>query len=267
MNPVGESAGVHRAVEEGRRRWYVGAPMRHDGRTLAELRPCTLEAHYLHHALGSVLISTGRTRVLCSASLEPKAPPWLAQGGWVTAEYSMLPGSTQPRARRDPGGRGKEIQRLIGRSLRAAVDLSQLVGPDGGLSIICDCDVLDADGGTRTASVTGAFVALAIALHKLRAQGILRGDPLRGAVAAVSVGMVELDGLVQPMLDLDYIEDSTAHVDLNVVKVGGEGYAEVQGTAEGKVFRREDLTAMLELADAGIAQLQRRQAEVLESLS
>lgn len=240
--------------------------MRHDGRQAAELRPCTIEPHYLKHALGSVMISTGNTRVICSASLEPKAPPWLAQGGWVTAEYAMLPGSTQPRARRDPGGRGKEIQRLIGRSLRAAVDLSQLVGPDGGLSIICDCDVIDADGGTRTASVTGAFVAMAIALHTLRRDGLLRTDPLRGSVAAVSVGIVDVAGSARPLLDLDYIEDSRADVDLNVVRVGTEGYGEIQGTAEGRVFHRDQLTHMLDLADAGITALQKKQMAVLETL-
>lgn len=240
--------------------------MRHDGRRPADLRPSSIEAHYLHHALGSVLIATGRTRVICSASLESKPPPWLERGGWVTAEYAMLPGSTHPRARRDPGGRGKEIQRLIGRALRAAVDLEQLVGPTGPLSIICDCDVIDADGGTRTASITGAYVALAIALQRLRRDGMLLGDPLRGPVAAVSVGLVSIGDETRPVLDLDYVEDSGADVDLNVVRVGASGYAEIQGTAEGKTFGREQLSAMLDLADAGITALQQRQAEVLEAI-
>ena len=158
------------------------------------------------------MVQTGKTRVLCTASVT-KTPKWLEDGGWVTAEYAMLPGATSPRGRRDPGGRGKEIQRLIGRSLRAAVDLSKLVGPEGPISMVCDCDVIEADGGTRTASITGAFVALQRALFRLREQGRLTGDPLLGNVAAVSVGLIG-EGST-PMLDLCYEEDSRAVVDMN----------------------------------------------------
>ena len=159
--------------------------MRIDQRKSDQLRPVRLDPGFTATALGSVLIASGKTRVLCTASVEPKTPPWLEHGGWITAEYAMLPGATSPRGRRDPGGRGKEIQRLIGRSLRAAVDLAKLVGPDGGLSIICDCDVIEADGGTRTASITGAWVALELALRKLVASGRLATHPGLGPVAAV----------------------------------------------------------------------------------
>jgi len=239
--------------------------MRHDGRLPNALRPCTIEPNYLHHAFASVLIQMGRTRVLCSVSLEAKPPQWLTAGGWVTAEYSMLPGSTQTRVRRDPGGRGKEIQRLIGRCLRASVDLSRLVGPEGGFSLVCDCDVLDADGGTRTASITGASVALALAFRRLRAERGLAVDPLRGLATAVSVGLVDVGGELVPALDLDYVEDSRAEVDLNVARIGGLGLAEVQGTAEGRPFSREDLQRLLDLADLGISALQSVQAQALEA--
>jgi ribonuclease PH len=177
----------------------------------------------------------------------------------------MLPGATAPRGRRDPGGRGKEIQRLIGRSLRAAVDLSRLVGRDGPVSIVCDCDVLDADGGTRTASITGAFVAMSLALRRLVEAGRLESAPIIARVAAVSVGLVPVRGQQVAMLDLCYEEDSSAHVDLNVVQLQGKGLVEVQGTAERGSFSRDELTAMLDLAAAGIETLHGIQAAALES--
>jgi ribonuclease PH len=236
--------------------------MRIDERKPDQLRPLRLDTGVTAAALGSVLISTGETRVLCTASLEPKTPSWLERGGWITAEYAMLPGATSPRGRRDPGGRGKEIQRLIGRSLRAAVDLAKLVGPDGGLSIICDCDVIQADGGTRTAAITGAWVALEIALRKLIASGRLATHPGMGPVAAVSVGLVEHEpGQPNAMLDLCYHEDSRAHVDLNVVmrqrpaEASRPGLVEVQGTGERGDFSRAELERMLDLAEAGILEL------------
>ena len=224
-------------------------------------------------ALGSVLIATGKTRVLCTASVESRTPSWLERGGWITAEYAMLPGATNPRGRRDAGGRGKEIQRLIGRSLRAAVDLESLVGPDGGVSIICDCDVIEADGGTRTASITGAWVALEIALRKLVADGRLSTHPGLGPVAAVSVGLVELTAGVEPhaLLDLCYVEDSRATVDLNVVMRGPTierpdprlGLIEIQGTGERGDFGRAELDRMLDLAEAGIIELMAAQQQAL----
>lgn len=243
--------------------------MRIDDRTPNQLRSLRLETGFTASALGSVLISTGKTRVLCTASVEPKTPPWLEHGGWITAEYAMLPGATSPRGRRDPGGRGKEIQRLIGRSLRAAVDLAKLVGPNGGLSIICDCDVIEADGGTRTASITGAWVALEIALRKLIASGQLATHPGIGPVAAVSVGLVaaETSDELAALLDLCYHEDSRAHVDLNVVMRGrGDarpGLVEVQGTGERGDFGRAELDRMLDLAEAGILELFAAQQAVL----
>jgi ribonuclease PH len=242
--------------------------MRHDGRQLDALRPCTIEPHFIRSATGSALISTGRTRVICTASVEDRPPPWLESGGWVTAQYAMLPGATQPRGRRDPGGRGKEIQRLVGRSLRACVDLRRLVGPKGPVSIVCDCDVIEADGGTRTASITGAFVALTHAIRRLMADGRLDESPIVAAVAAVSVGLVQLGN--EPavaVLDLDYVEDSTAAVDLNVVQLQGRGLVEVQGTAERGVFSREQLDAMLSLADRGIATLGEAQRRACEAPS
>ena len=239
--------------------------MRTDGRRVDELRPCTIEPHFIRSALGSVLITAGKTRVICTASMEERAPGWLQSGGWVTAEYSMLPGATQPRGRRDPGGRGKEIQRLIGRSLRACVDLSRLVGANGAISIVCDCDVIEADGGTRTASITGAFVALHHALRELRARGVLKDDPIVSPVAAVSVGLVPIgDDPTVAVLDLPYVEDSAAAVDLNVVQLGSGGLVEVQGTAEHGAFSRAQLDAMLDLADRGIGELQRIQREACE---
>jgi ribonuclease PH len=236
--------------------------VRIDQRAPDQLRPLRLHTGFTDAALGSVLIATGKTRVLCTASLEAKTPPWLEHGGWITAEYAMLPGATSPRGRRDPGGRGKEIQRLIGRSLRAAVDLTKLVGPDGGLSIICDCDVIEADGGTRTASITGAWVALELALRKLVASGRLITHPGLGQVAAVSVGLAVNElGERTAMLDLNYHEDSRAHVDSNVVMRGDgvigsrPGLVEVQGTGERGDFSRAELERMLDLAEAGVLEL------------
>lgn len=240
--------------------------MRFDGRAADTIRPCTIEPGFISTAQGSALISTGKTRVICTASVEERAPGWLSSGGWVTAQYAMLPGATSPRGRRDPGGRGKEIQRLIGRSLRAGVDLTALVNAkDGGaISIVCDCDVIEADGGTRTASITGAFVALSIAIDGLVASGRLAKRPIETPVAAVSVGIVAPPdkGTPIPMLDLCYVEDSKAVVDLNVVQ-RGSGLVEVQGTGEQGDFSRSQLNAMLDLADHGIAGLIAKQNEAL----
>ncbi len=233
---------------------------RHDGRAHDALRPCTIEPGFIASALGSVLVTTGRTRVICTASLEERPPPWLQGSGWVTAQYAMLPGATAPRGSRDPGGRGKEIQRLIGRALRAAVDLKALVGTTGALSFVVDCDVIEADGGTRTASVTGGFVALALALAKLRSEGRIAIDPIIAPVAAVSVGIVGEEAL----LDLCYVEDSAAVVDLNVVSLVGKGLVEVQGTGEHGVFSRAQLDALLDLAEGGITKLAAQQRAVLD---
>jgi ribonuclease PH len=231
--------------------------VRIDGRALDEPRPTSIVPGFTRQALGSVLISTGRTRVICTASLEPRPPAWLERGGWVTAEYAMLPGSTSPRADRHPGGRGKEIQRLIGRSLRASVDLRKLIGPAGPISLIVDCDVIEADGGTRTASITGGWVALQLALQQLRSSGRLGEDPGLGQVAATSVGLVALDDASGgvAMLDLCYREDSRAQVDLNVVmrsEAAALGIIEVQGTGERSSFSRDELATMLDLAERGI---------------
>jgi len=250
--------------------------MRHDDRAPSQLRRCSIEPGFIPRALGSVLVCTGATRVICTASVEDRPPPWLKSGGWVTAEYAMLPGATTPRGRRDPGGRGKEIQRLVGRSLRAAVDLPKLVSPEGeSLSLVVDCDVIEADGGTRTASITGGYVALRIALLRLLSQGRLLADPLLAPVAAVSVGLLPgRDGAPPlPVVDLDYVEDSTAIVDLNVVAIAGAGagvgpdvgLVEVQGTGEHGTFTRAQLNAMLDLAEAGIASLHAKQREAIDA--
>jgi ribonuclease PH len=234
------------------------ATMRPDGRRPDQLRALEIIPHYQKHAEGSALIKLGDTWVVCSASVEDGVPGFLAGKGrgWLTAEYAMLPRSTHTRTKRDPGGRGKEIQRLIGRSLRAAVDLGQL----GERTIAVDCDVISADGGTRVASITGAWIALAFAIQKLVATGKL-ADPraLRPPVAAVSVGIV--GGAV--VLDLPYAEDSAAEVDMNVV--GGEDgkLIEVQGTAERGAFDRKQLDAMLDLALAGIQQLAAAQRKAI----
>jgi ribonuclease PH len=231
--------------------------MRIDGRTADQLRPFTIEPGFIGSALGSALVTAGGTRVICTASQEARAPSWLTRGGWVTAEYAMLPGAVRPRGRRESSGRDKEIQRLIGRSLRAAVDLERLVGPTGPISLIVDCDVIEADGGTRTAAITGGFVALALAVRALLRQGALAEDPRLTPVAAVSVGMVQPgEGAgAAALLDLAYAEDSRAGVDLNVVMHADGGLVEVQGTGERGSFSRAELNAMLDLAEGGIRRL------------
>lgn len=235
---------------------------RPSGRTPAQLRQVRLERGYTRHAEGSVLVSFGDTRVLCTASVEERVPAFLrGKGeGWVTAEYGMLPRATHTRSDREAargkqGGRTLEIQRLIGRSLRACVDRAGL----GERTITLDCDVLQADGGTRTAAITGAYVALVDAVRSLEKQRKILRNPLYGAVAAVSVGLYR--GV--PVLDLDYAEDSDCDTDMNVVMNDGGGFIEVQGTAEGHAFRREELDAMLDLAQAGTAELFRLQQEAL----
>ena len=224
--------------------------MRPDGRRFDQLRPLEIIPGFQKHAEGSALVKLGDTWVLCSASVEKGVPPFLVGKGqgWITAEYAMLPRSTHTRSKRDPGGRGKEIQRLIGRALRAAVDLDKL----GERTITVDCDVLCADGGTRVTSITGAWVAIAIAMRGLVAKGALPDlAALKPPVAAVSVGIV--DGAV--VLDLPYVEDSRAEVDMNVVMAEDGQLIEVQGTAEGAPFSRAQLTSMLDLAEVGIRAL------------
>jgi ribonuclease PH len=224
--------------------------MRPDGRRPDQLRPLEIVTGYQKHAEGSALIKLGDTWVLCAASVDKGVPSFLVgkNQGWLTAEYAMLPRSTHTRSKRDPGGRGKEIQRLIGRSLRAAVDLTKL----GELTINVDCDVLQADGGTRVSSITGAWVACALAIQKLVAQGVLKDmSALRPPVAAVSVGVVH----GEVVLDLPYIEDSKADVDMNVVGDDAGKLIEVQGTAEHATFDRKQLDTMLDLALVGIAEL------------
>ena len=236
--------------------------MRPSKRDNNELRPIRIERHYTMHAEGSVLISCGNTKVLCNASVEDRVPPWLrGKGqGWVTAEYGMLPRSTNTRNSREAsrgkqGGRTLEIQRLIGRSLRAIVDLSAL----GERVITVDCDVIQADGGTRTAAITGAYVALYDAVESLLKNNIIKKNPLHGSVAAVSVGIYNQ----QPVLDLDYPEDSQAETDMNVVMNDGGHFIEVQGTAEGHAFRRDELNQLLDLAETGIQQLLHAQQQAL----
>jgi ribonuclease PH len=235
---------------------------RPSGRAPHQLRDTSIVRHFTRHAEGSVLVSFGETRVICTASVADDVPRFLrgTGQGWVTAEYGMLPRSTGTRmdreaARGKQGGRTVEIQRLIGRSLRAAVDLKQL----GEFSITVDCDVIQADGGTRTASITGACVALADALNGLVARGALKQNPMQQMIAAVSVGMVE--GV--PVLDLDYSEDSSAETDMNVVMTEAGGFVEVQGTAEGAPFSASELQAMLDLARAGITELNLLQRRAL----
>jgi ribonuclease PH len=226
--------------------------VRRDGRRPADLRPIRLTRDFLRHPEGSVLVEFGETRVICTASLEDRVPPFLkGQGqGWVTAEYAMLPRATStrtPRENRGPSGRTQEIQRLVGRALRAVVERAKL----GERTFWVDCDVIQADGGTRTAAITGAYVALADALERLVTANLLAGSPLRDCVAAVSVGVVQ----GTPVLDLDYAEDSTAEVDMNVVMTGGGEFVEVQGTAEQVPFGRERLNELLTLAEGGIRRL------------
>jgi ribonuclease PH len=236
---------------------------RNDGRSAAALRPVTFQRGFTRYAEGSVLVSFGETRVLCNATVEESVPSFMrGQGrGWVTAEYSMLPRATHSRSPRESsrgkvGGRTHEIQRLIGRSLRAVVDLEAL----GERSIQIDCDVLQADGGTRTASITGAYVALADALNGLVAKGLLAASPLKESVAAVSVGIV--DG--SPLLDLNYGEDSHAAVDMNFVITGSGRFVEVQGTAEEEPFSLAELDALRDLALAGCRDLAVLQSRALE---
>lgn len=236
--------------------------MRPNNRANNQLRPVNIIPDYVKFAAGSVLVETGDTRVLCTASIEEKVPPFLRGSGtgWVTAEYSLLPGSTPDRTSREVtkgkvSGRTSEIQRLIGRSLRAVVDVVAL----GERTVWIDCDVIQADGGTRTASITGGFVAMCLALQKLVAQGVISKLPINDYVAATSVGM--LDGELR--LDLEYIEDSNADVDMNVVMTGRGQLVEVQGTGEGATFDRDQLNGMLDLAAAGILQLIARQHELV----
>jgi len=235
---------------------------RRDGRRPADLRPVKLTPGFLPPAEGSLLIEMGATRVVCTATVQEGVPPFLrGKGrGWVTAEYAMLPRSSPERIereRRGPGGRTHEIQRLIGRSLRAVVDMTAL----GETSVLVDCDVLQADGGTRTASITGGYVALVLALERLRAAGTLPKLPLTGSVAAVSVGIV--GGKV--VLDLDYSEDSRAEVDMNVVMTGAGRYVEVQGTAEGSPFTAGQLTRLLAAAGDGVRALTALQRDALRA--
>ena len=236
--------------------------LRRDGRTVDELRPTSFHRDFTVMAPGSVLVTMGQTKVLCTASVEDRVPPWLRGGGkgWVTAEYSLLPGSSPERVGREAAkgkqtGRTQEIQRLIGRSLRAVTDLVAV----GELQITVDCDVLQADGGTRTASICGAYVALHDCCSRLQARGTIRQHPLTDACAAVSVGVVDAACL----LDLDYSEDSRAEVDMNVVMTGSGRFIEVQGTAEGLPFTQSELDELLGLAQTGIGTLLSEQQAVL----
>jgi len=236
--------------------------MRPSGRQIDELRKTSITRNYTKHAEGSVLICCGETKVLCNASVEDRVPPFLrGKGeGWITAEYGMLPRSTNSRMGREAtrgkqGGRTLEIQRLIGRSLRAVVDRSAL----GERTITVDCDVIQADGGTRTASITGAYVALSDACRWLLDNNKIKRNPIHGQVAAVSVGIFGNN----PVLDLDYDEDSNAETDMNVVMNDGDAFIEIQGTAEGHAFRRDELDKLLALAQSGIGELMTFQSEAL----
>jgi ribonuclease PH len=236
--------------------------IRKDGREPGDLRPIGFTRDYTELAMGSVLVEMGRTRVLCTASVEDRVPPWLrGKGrGWVTAEYSMLPGSTGERVDREAAkgkqsGRTQEIQRLIGRSLRAVTDLVVL----GEVQITVDCDALQADGGTRTAAICGGYLALHDACARLAAAGRIPANPITDLCAAISVGVVD----ALPCLDLDYSEDSTAEVDMNVVRTGAGKYIEVQGTAEGAAFSRGELDSLLDLAEQGIDRIFELQRELI----
>jgi len=236
--------------------------IRPNGRRAAQLRPVRIQRRYTKHAEGAVLVEFGDTRVLCTASVEERVPAFLKESGrgWVTAEYGMLPRSTNTRTEREAArgkqsGRTQEIQRLIGRSLRAVVNLASL----GQRTVHIDCDVLQADGGTRTAAITGAFVALHDALSFLKGKNLLQAWPIRDHVAAVSVGVAK----GTPMLDLDYSEDSACGCDVNVVMTGAGRFVEVQGTAEGEAFSRAELDRLLELAALGIAELIQHQKKSL----
>jgi len=238
---------------------------RTDGRLPSQLRPTRISPSFTMHAEGSVLIEAGNTRVICTASVEERVPPFLRNTGkgWVTAEYGMLPRATSTRTQRESsagkvGGRTQEIQRLIGRSLRSIIRLPEL----GERTVWIDCDVIQADGGTRTAAITGGFVALVLALKQIRAKGMIRSLPVMDFVAATSVGVVG----GTPMLDLAYDEDSKADVDMNVVKTGDGRFIEVQGTAEGPPFERDALDSLLSLADAGIRELVTLQRTIVGDL-
>jgi ribonuclease PH len=238
-------------------------PTRPSGRRPDQLRPVSIQRQFTKHAEGSVLVAFGDTRVLCTASVEERAPAWKKEqgGGWLTAEYGMLPRATHTRGRREAAqgkqsGRTQEIQRLIGRSLRAVLDLTAL----GNYTITIDCDVLQADGGTRTASITGGYVALVDAVRSMRSRGLIKGNPVHRQVAAISVGIYR----GTPVLDLDYLEDSDCETDMNVVMNDGGQFIEVQGTAEGHAFRRDELDAMLALAQSGISELLAAQRQALD---
>ncbi len=236
--------------------------MRSDGRLPEQLRPTRITPNYLIHAEGSVLVEAGKTKVICTASVEDRVPPFRRNSGkgWVTAEYGMLPRATTTRSQREAsagkvGGRTQEIQRLIGRSLRSVTRLEEI----GERTITLDCDVIQADGGTRTASITGAFVALVLAAQKMREQDMIRTMPISDFVAATSVGIVG----GEPMLDLAYTEDSSADVDMNVVKTSNGRFVEIQGTAEAEPFSTDTLMGMLALADKGITDLIARQRAIV----
>ncbi|HET7619918.1 MAG TPA: ribonuclease PH [Vicinamibacterales bacterium] len=238
---------------------------RTDGRAADQLRPTTITPNFLVHAEGSVLIEVGRTRVVCAASVEDRVPPFLRNTGkgWVTAEYGMLPRATTTRTQREAsagkvGGRTQEIQRLIGRALRSVTKLTEL----GERTIWVDCDVVQADGGTRTASITGGFVALVLALNRLKEMALLRDIPILDYVAATSVGLV--DGTA--LLDLAYDEDSRADVDMNIVKTGDGRFIELQGTAEGPPFERRALDALMGLGDSGVRQLVEKQRAIVGNM-
>ena len=238
--------------------------IREDGRECRQLRPVKMTKDYIKWPEGSVLIEVGNTRVLCNATVEDKVPAFVKGSGkgWITAEYAMLPRATQTRSGREvnkgkPSGRTSEIQRLIGRSLRAVIDRKAL----GENTIKIDCDVLQADGGTRCASITGAYVALADAVNWMISKGLIEKSPLKDSVSAISVGMSE----GQPVLDLDYVEDSSSDTDMNVVMTGSGAFVEIQGTAEGDPFTRDDLNRLLDLAEKGNKELAAAQNEALKA--
>lgn len=235
---------------------------RHDGRRADEMRPLSFERHYTCYAEGSVLVSVGRTKVLCNATVTPGVPRFMKDSGegWVTAEYSLLPRSTATRTDREAAkgkqsGRTMEIQRLIGRSLRGIVDRKKL----GDFTVTVDCDVIQADGGTRCASISGAYVALADAVNGMLKAGLIKENPIREQVAAVSVGIS--NGV--PVLDFDYVEDSTSGADMNVIMTSGGGFVEIQGTAEGMPFTRTELNSLLDLAEKGCREIMVKQTEAL----
>lgn len=241
-------------------RFSMNAPARPSGRAPDALRTVSIQRHFTRHAEGSVLVSFGDTQVLCTASVEARVPPWRRDSGWLTAEYGMLPRATHTRGRREAAqgkqsGRTQEIQRLIGRSLRSVLDLDALAG----FTITVDCDVLQADGGTRTAAITGGYVATVDAVRGLLSRNKIRKDPLHGQIAAISVGI----HAGHPVLDLDYAEDSTCETDMNVVMNDAGQFVEIQGTAEGHAFRREELDQLLDLAGGGIKTLMERQRQAL----